>query len=137
MSFRFGKTSLERMEDLHEDGQRILKLAIQYTTIDFGISQCGRTEEQQRENIAKGVSKTMKSRHMIDDSGFCYAFDIYAFVDGKANYEEKNLRKIAQAIFRAAFELGIEIEWGGHWQNFLDMPHYQLPWRTHPPVSKG
>jgi len=120
------------MEDLHEHGREILMLAITYTTIDFGISQCGRTEEEQRQNIAKGVSKTMKSRHLIDKSGVCYAWDIYAYVDGKANYEEKNLRKIAQAIFRAAFELGYEIEWGGHWHSFLDMPHYQLSWRQYP-----
>ena len=40
------------------------------------VGKADRTIEQQRENVKKGVSKTMKSRHLIGKDGMVYAVDI-------------------------------------------------------------
>lgn len=122
---RFGKSSLKKLEKLDPDMRRVVKLALKYSRHDFGISETLRTVEQQKQNVESGASLTMKSRHLANDTGYSEAVDIYAYIDGKANYQAKYMRKIAAAMFRAAFELGIAIEWGGHWESLFDSPHYQ------------
>jgi len=33
---------------------------------------------------------------------------------------------LAGFIMGTAKQLGVELEWGGHWKKFLDYPHYQI-----------
>ena len=120
------------MAGAHCDLQRVLFRAIELTAVDFGISEVQRTLETQKIFVAEGKSTTLESRHIPDSTGFCYAVDVFAYIDGKANYEEKNLRAIAKAMFTAAIELGVALEWGGHWKTFLDMPHFQLSHSKYP-----
>lgn len=122
---RFSKSSLKKLERLDPDMRRVVKLALKYSKHDFGVSETLRTIEKQKEYVASGASQTMKSRHLENEYGYSEAVDIYAYVDGKANYEAKYMRKIAAAMFKAAFELNVAIEWGGMWQSFFDSPHYQ------------
>ena len=101
-------------------------LALTITKYDFGIGCGKRTYDEQRENVASGASLTMESRHLPNAFGESEAVDILVYVNGKLTWEPKYYRKVAGAIFKAAFRLGIEIEWGGHWESLNDMPHYQL-----------
>lgn len=131
--FKFGKKSEERLQGAHDDFIAVAKLAITLTTVDFGFSEVLRTLETQHLYVDTGKSTTLNSRHLPSEkSGKCFAGDVYAYVDGKASYKESHLRAVAKAIFKAAIRLGIEIEWGGHWSSFVDMPHYQLSHSTHP-----
>ena len=106
----------------------ISDLAIQLTVIDFGIPSSGglRTREEQRKLFDDGKSKadgTIKlSNHQ---SG--RALDFYAYVDGKASWDEYHLAMVAAAFLQAASILGYELEWGGLWRSFKDYPHVQLP----------
>ena len=106
----------------------ISDLAIQLTVIDFGIPSSGglRTREEQRKLFDDGKSKadgTIKlSNHQ---SG--RALDFYAYVDGKASWDEYHLAMVAAAFLQAASILGYELEWGGLWKSFKDSPHVQLP----------
>ena len=52
--------------------------------------------------------------------------DIAVYVNGKITWDIKYYRKVAQAFFKAAIELNVQIEWGGLWETFIDGPHYQL-----------
>ena len=133
--YQFGKASRERLDKAHPDLQRVFELAIQRSKYDFSITSVLRTKEQQRALVDNGMSTTMKSRHMEDANGVSHAVDIVAYVNGKGSYDEAYLRKIAQAIFDAAFELGIHINWGGHWSSFVDMPHFELNWSKYPPAE--
>lgn len=95
----------------------------------FVITEGLRTLEQQRKNVAKKVSKTLKSRHLTG-----HAVDI-APLDpdtGKASYDWSLYYPLAKAIKRNAKELGTPIEWGGDWHSFKDGPHWQLPWKDYP-----
>lgn len=122
---RFSKSSLKRMEGLDPEMRAVVKLALKYSKYDFGVSESLRTLERQKELVATGKSKTLKSRHLPNAEGKSEAVDLAVYVGGKLTYEKKYLRKVSGAMFRAAFELGVPIEWGGHWETFLDMPHYQ------------
>lgn len=123
---RFGKRSNEVLLELEDDLQRVCLLALKYSKYDFGLTDGLRTEQEQRKNIAAGASQTMHSRHLPNKNGLSEAVDIIIYVNGKSTWDPKYYRKVASAFFKAAFELGVPIEWGGHWESIFDGPHYQL-----------
>lgn len=123
---RFSKKSLTRLSQCEHDLERVATLALKYSKYDFGISQSLRTPEEQAENVKNGTSQTMKSRHLPNGNGLSEAIDIVIYVNGSVNWDIKYYRKVAGAFFKAAFELGIAIEWGGHWESLVDGPHFQL-----------
>jgi len=64
MSFKLSQRSLDKLEGVHPDMVKCVKSAIEYTKVDFGVI-CGmRTEEEQKELVAKGASKTLRSKHL-------------------------------------------------------------------------
>ena len=125
--YSFSRTSAARLSTCHEDLIHIFLEAIKDSPIDFGIPPHGgkRTAEEQNELFNKGASRcdgyNKKSRHQ---SGL--ACDIYAYVNGKASWDEKHLTLIAGHILGTANRLGYELEWGGNWTSFIDMPHFEL-----------
>lgn len=127
MTFKLSSTSKRNMAGVHEDLKRIAERAIEITKVDFGIPSTGglRTSEQQNDLFKKGVSKCdgydKKSYHQTGR-----ALDFYAYVDGRASWDELHLTMIATAFLQAASELGIQLEWGGLFRSFKDMPHVQL-----------
>ena len=40
--------------------------------------------------------------------------------------DEEKFFELAGMMFYAAAERGIHIEWGGHWETFRDLPHFQV-----------
>ena len=133
--FKLGKNSKKNLVRVHIDLCRVVKLALSICEIDFGISEGDRSKAKQRRMVNKGKSTTMNSRHIVDKIGACYAVDLFAYVDGKASYKPRHMKMIAKAMFKAAIELGVDMEWGGHWSNLNDMPHYQLSWAMYPPAK--
>jgi len=125
--FQFSSRSKKRMEGVDERLVKVAEEALKLTKVDFGIPEYGgwRSPEQQHKLYLDGKSKAdglyKKSYHQ---SGM--ALDVYAYVEGKASWDEGHLAQVACAMFQAAMNLGYKIEWGGLWKNFLDMPHFQL-----------
>jgi len=87
-----------------------VKRAIQLTEVDFGVSEGLRSIDRQKELVAKGASKTMKSKH-IDG----LAVDLVAYIDGRVSWELNLYDNIADAMAAAAKEYGVTIRWGGAW----------------------
>jgi peptidoglycan L-alanyl-D-glutamate endopeptidase CwlK len=126
MSFKFSQRSLDNLLECEDDLMNVACLALKYSPYDFGIT-CGlRTIEEQKELVKNGKSQAMKSRHLPNDKGLSEALDIVVYVNGGAVWGIRYYRKVAQAFFRAAIELGVQIEWGGLWETFVDGPHFQL-----------
>ena len=124
---------LSRMKKAHPDLQKVIKRAAEITTIPFVVLQADRTIEQQRENVRKGVSWTMKSRHLIGKDGMVYAVDIAPLgPDGKASWSWPLYHKLAPIVKRAAKDVKIAVEWGGDWAKNKDGPHWQLGWKEYP-----
>lgn len=130
MTFRLSTRSLDKLHTCDDQLVQVMELAITLTKYDFGIT-CGvRTLEEQRILFAEGKSLTMNSKHLPNEQGVSRAVDLVVYVNGKVTWADKYYRKVAGAVFKAAFILGIEIEWGGHWENLNDSPHFQLPKET-------
>lgn len=123
---RFSSSSIKRLAQCEQDLDRVVTLALKYSKYDFGITESLRSQLKQAENVANGKSQTMKSRHLANSNGLSEAVDIVIYKDGKPTYEPKLYRKVAAAFFKAAFELGVGIEWGGHYESFFDGVHFNL-----------
>jgi peptidoglycan L-alanyl-D-glutamate endopeptidase CwlK len=74
MTFKLSSRSEAKLEGLDPRLVAVVKSAIHKTKIDFGVI-CGmRTLDEQKELVAKGASKTMKSKHLQG-----YAVDLMAY----------------------------------------------------------
>lgn len=126
--------SLSKLDKCHKDLQRVVKLAIKYSDVDFAVGETERTIEQQVSLVEKGKSHTLKSRHLRreHDTKGVHAVDLYAWVRGDVSWNEMHYKRIAKAMFRAAIELKVDIEWGGFWVTPEDNVHFQLSWRSYP-----
>jgi len=98
------------MDGVDERLVACVKRAIELSEIDFGVTQGLRTIEEQEALVAKGASKTMKSKH-IDG----LAVDLMAYVNGRGCWELNVYDEIADAMKAAAQELDVPIRWGAAW----------------------
>lgn len=126
MAFALSKRSLNRLEFVHPDLVKVVKRAIEVSRIDFGVSEGVRTVARQKELLAQGLTTTMKSKHLVQGTGYSHAVDLVAYIDGKVTWEHKQFRLVIQAMMTAAIELRVPIKAGGLWRDFLDSPHFEL-----------
>jgi len=117
MSFKLSRRSLDRLEGIDDRLQAVVKMAITMTKTDFGVVQGMRTLEQQKELVDKGASQTMKSKHLEGK-----AFDIMAYINGRASWELSVYDDLADAIKEAATQMNVPICWGAAWGT-SDMPY--------------
>lgn len=147
MGYKFGKRSLKKIEACHKDLQKIMKLAISRSRIDFGISEGHRSLSRQYQLYLEGKTKidgrSKRSKHNYSPS---LAADIYVYHPNlytrqKLVYDTKHLSYVAGVIISCTKEL-IEkgeiyhdIRWGANWnkngiidydQSFDDYPHFEL-----------
>ncbi len=122
----------QRLKRAHPDLAKVVRRAAEITTVPFIILESDRTLAQQRANVAKGVSQTMKSRHLISSDGMVRAVDIAPLVGTQASFAWPLYYKLAPIMKQAAKDVKVPIEWGGDWKSFKDGPHWQLPWKQYP-----
>jgi peptidoglycan L-alanyl-D-glutamate endopeptidase CwlK len=128
-TFALSSSSSRRMKDVHPDLQRVAIRAIQITKVDFGIPEHGGKRTAQIQNMLYKTANKYKGPDGYEKIGkhqTGHALDFYAYVDGKANWEEVYLAQVACAFFQAAIELGVKIGWGGLFSTWSDMPHIEL-----------
>jgi peptidoglycan L-alanyl-D-glutamate endopeptidase CwlK len=134
--------SLALCGGVHPDLVRVVKRAIEITPVDFKV-ECGvRTMAEQKKLVAKGASKTLKSRHVPENNkcGVSCAIDLTALVGGKSSWHWPLYHEIAKAVFQAAKEEKVTIRWGGNWKqtytqklaSFADGPHFELLTAVYP-----
>lgn len=127
MGFKLGPRSLLNLRGVHPDLVRVVKRAIGISTIDFTVIEGLRSLARQKELLAKGATKTLRSRHI---HGF--AVDIAPYVGGSIRWDWPLFDQIETAMKEAARLENVKIEWGGDWVTFKDGPHWQLPAAQYP-----
>lgn len=123
------------LKKVHPDLVKVVRRAAALVNdADAGfVITCGmRTVAEQRVLLAKGASKTMRSRHLPGKAGYACAVDLAATIGGKVKWDWPLYAKLAKIMKQAAREVGVKIEWGGDWKTFKDGPHFQLPWASYP-----
>lgn len=124
--FKLSKRSLANLEGVHPDLVLVVSRAIEIARIDFGVSEGLRGQARQDELVAAKKSTTKNSLHLVQDSGFSHATDLFVLVGGKVSWEHKDFRLVVQAVMTAAIELGVQIRAGALWRSFQDSPHIEL-----------
>ena len=110
MAFKLGKKSLEKLEGVNPDLVRVVKSAIELTTVDFAVI-CGmRTLAEQKKLVASGASQTMASKHLEGK-----AVDLMAYIGSRGSWELNIYDEIADAMKAAAKLHGVGIRWGAAW----------------------
>lgn len=142
--FKFGPLSLKRLEKVHPNLVKFVTELLDISPYDIVITEGLRTVETQMEYYSYGRTKfvnkwgqktgiitkcdgvKLKSQHQAHDDGYSYAID-FAFsgeTKGKLDFSAKKyyeVRKIAEPLMKK-----YNVEWGGDWKTFKDMPHWQL-----------
>lgn len=125
--FVLSARSVQRLSGLHADLVAVVHRALPLSPVDFMVLEGLRTRERQKELVASGASKTMRSRHLTG-----HAVDLGAIVGGRLRWDWPLYPRIADAMKAAALELNVALEWGGDWAGFRDGPHFQLSWQAYP-----
>lgn len=132
MTIILGTRSLERLDGAHPDLRKVFIRAAAISDLDFTILEVLRAIERQKQLVAQGASKTMKSRHLPSQDGKSRAVDAAPLIDGKVSWDWPLYHRLAKIVKQAAKDVGVPIEWGGDWRTFKDGPHWQLPWNAYP-----
>jgi len=115
MAYILSEKSLSKLEGVHPDLVKVVKKAIEVTTVDFGVTQGIRTLQQQKEYVRKGKSQTMNSKHLPQKDGYSHAVDVVAYIGSNISWELNLYDNIADAFAQAARDLNISIGWGAAW----------------------
>lgn len=132
MAFQWGSRSKQRMEGVNTLLIECATRALEVSEHDMTIPWMGglRTAEQQKEIYDDGNSTLdgydRKSYHQTG-----LALDVIPVQGKYAN--DKAFRHFAgrmfsvwQVMIREGKTGNYLLEWGGHWQNFIDTPHWQI-----------
>ena len=145
----YGKTSLKNRAELHPDMVKVLDKSLERR--DHSIIDAARSEEEQRRNVMRGVSKTMESRHLVGPLGWAEAADVvpYPLPPDFWRLVERGLAAVravdpTMQVLRlynfsgfvngVGHGMGIPIRSGLDWdsdgdvhdQSFIDGPHHEL-----------
>ena len=113
--FKLSQRSLNKLDGVHPDLVAVVKRAIEITDVDFGLTYGVRTVEEQEKLVASGRSQTMKSKHLIQDTGYSHAVDLVAYNGSDVVWEINVYDNICDAMARAADELEVPVKWGAAW----------------------
>lgn len=132
--FKFSKNSLKKLEGLHPKLQKFFQELIKISPYDFSITQGVRTAEEQNKLYQQGRTAPgkivtncdgykLKSNHQVKSDGLGYAGDIAVLVNNKITWEEKYYKEVANSARELMKKYNIE--WGGDWKSFKDLPHFE------------
>jgi peptidoglycan L-alanyl-D-glutamate endopeptidase CwlK len=135
---KFGTGSEGHLIGIHPDLVAVFRRGLQLSPYDFGLTDGLRTYSEQQRMVEIGASTTLKSLHLKQHTGDSHAGDIVVYAYGVNLFKlyeagkiteaqlQGYFRKVIQALITAAIELQVQVEFGGLWRTFLDMPHVQL-----------
>lgn len=126
-AWKLSARDMTRLNGVNPAIVRVLTRAADDGAPQFAVIEGLRTIARQKELVARGASKTMKSRHI---HGF--AVDIAPIIGGKVSWDWPAFYPLARAIKAAALAEKVNLTWGGDWRSFVDGPHWELPHKTHP-----
>ena len=101
MSFSLSNRSKGKLEGVHPDLVKVVESAIGLTEIDFGVTYGVRSVQEQQKLYDSGRSQTMKSKHLIQDSGYSHAVDVVAYDGSDVVWEINVYDNICDAFKKA------------------------------------
>ncbi len=122
MPYSFGARSLANRAGMLPALAAVFDSAITDSKVDFGFTERQvRDLAYQRQLVARGVSQTLKSNHLVQPDGFGHAGDPVPYVAGTFTWDWQYVYEVAAAMARAAHRLGCadRLCWGGVWSRWV------------------
>jgi peptidoglycan L-alanyl-D-glutamate endopeptidase CwlK len=112
---------------VHPDLVAVVRRAAEIMPGGFIITEGMRTKERQRILFAKGLSKTLNSRHLYGLAvDFAPLIDTDGDGDKEVTWKTPAFLPVIKAFRQAAEELKVPIVSGSEWKTFKDYPHIEL-----------
>lgn len=127
-NFRFSRRSEGNLEGVNSVLVKVVRRALEITTVDFIVIEGFRTVERQKALKAAGASKTLDSRYLTS-----HAVDLFPVGGDWNNY--KCWLPVLDAMHKAGAEIGVKLRFGITWTDsprdklakFLDAAHVEIP----------
>lgn len=118
---KFGKRSRKELATAHPDLQRLFNEVVKM--FDCAVICGHRGKADQEKAFAGGFSKVQwpKSKH---NQVPARAVDVVPWPSGFKDEEE--FYKLAGFVKGIAAQMKINVQWGGDWKKFRDLPHWQI-----------
>ena len=138
MSFKYGKSSLEKLSTVNPFLKQIFKNVLRMKIMDITIIYGVRDAKEQNRLYKEGLSKLKwpESKHNIRQVFWkSRAIDAAPFIKGNVSYNYNHCAYLAGLVMGEAERMGIKLRWGGDWdkdgeaitdQSFNDLIHYEL-----------
>ena len=122
MAFHLSKKSYRKLEGVNPKLVETVEKAIKLSKVDFGVTYGVRDLAEQERLFKSGRSQTMKSKHLVQNTGYSHAVDLVAYDGADVVWEINVYDDIADAMKAAAKEVGCAIKWGAAWSvgNIVD-----------------
>jgi peptidoglycan L-alanyl-D-glutamate endopeptidase CwlK len=124
--FKLSQRSLDKLDGVHPDLVAVVKRAIELTDVDFGVTYGVRTLEEQEKLYNSGRSQTMKSKHLIQDTGYSHAVDLVAYDGSDVVWEINVYDNICDDTAEDAMNAYIDLRRSQGRRPFIDGPHFEL-----------
>ncbi len=130
---KYSLNSIANLSEAHPKLQKVFYEVIKHW--DCTIIDGKRTRTEQEKNVARGVSKTMHSKHLEQEDGFSHAVDVGPYpVNWNDPVYAFECRFFAGFVLGIATSMGIKLRYGGDWdsdkdlndQTFNDLVHFEL-----------
>ena len=79
MTFKLSNRSRGKLEGVHPDMVAVVERAIELTKVDFGVTYGVRSRRTRTFSWHLVDSQTMKSKHLVQDSGYSHAVDVVEY----------------------------------------------------------
>jgi peptidoglycan L-alanyl-D-glutamate endopeptidase CwlK len=119
--------SLSALKGVHPDLVRVVKRAAELAPDSFIVTEGLRNIQRQQELFAKGLSKTMNSRHLTG-----HAIDFAPLINGKVTWKTPAFLPVISVFKQASKDMKVPIVSGGDWRSFKDYPHIELNRKFYP-----
>lgn len=113
-SWSFGARSEAELATVRPKLQAVSRLALAICSVDHGIYDGARTDEEHAANVAAGTSRAGRSKHQDG-----LAVDAVAWLRGKYTWAPAQCWKVAKSYQQSSRFLRIPIIWGGVWDRQL------------------
>lgn len=94
--------------------------------IDVSVIEGLRSVETQKQYVALGVSKTMRSKHLIGKAVDLYPYPVPRLQSGEIDSNSEKWNQLGGVVLTIARAMGIKVQWGGLWTSFIDKPHFEI-----------
>lgn len=126
----FGTASKAQLKTCDPRLQRIFNEVIKHW--DCQVLEGKRSEAQQKINVARGVSKTLNSKHVYPLDKPSLAVDVAPYPIKWKDIER--FYAFGGMVIGVALMMGINLRWGGDWdsdrdfhdQTFMDLVHFEI-----------